>query len=79
MHWGGLDACSVKGNTVYAHSYNCDENVHDELEFSSPERAREAYEVMKGRDWNLSPFESVERYMKTLEFLDESYEYMGKK
>lgn len=75
-HDCGLDAFRVKGDTVYAHSYTYDENVHDELRFPSPERAKEAFEVMQGKDWNLTPFERVERYMKTLKFLDESYEFM---
>ncbi len=77
-HWGGIDAYRVEGNTVYAYSYTCDENVHDELKFSSPERAREAYTIMKGKAYDLSPFERVKRYIKSLQLLNESYEFMKK-
>ena len=75
-HCGGIDAYRVEGNTVYANSYTCDENVYDELKFSSPVRAREAYNIMKGRDFKLSPFGRAARYILSLKLLDESYEFM---
>ena len=77
-HAGGLDAFKVEGDTVHAYSYTGDDDVHEILRFSSPERAKEAFEVMQGTDSELSTFERVERYMKTLKFLDESYEFMKK-
>lgn len=77
-HSCGLDAYGVEGDTVRVRSYTCDENVYDELEFSSPERAAEAYEVMQGDSFNLPPYERAVRYIKSLKFLDESYEFMKK-
>lgn len=75
-HCGGIDAYKLDGKSVRAHSYTNDENVYDVLEFSTRKRAEEAYDVMQGNDFNLSPFERIERYVKSLKLLDESYQYM---
>ena len=78
-HFGGIDAYKLEGNTVFAHSYTNDENIPDKLQFLTAKRANEAFEVMKGNAFKLSPFESVKRFVKSLKLLDESYEFMGKK
>jgi len=75
-HFGGIDAYKLEGKTVHACSYTCDDNIHTRLEFATKDRAKKAYDVMKGSGFGLSTFERVKRYVKSLKLLDESYQFM---
>lgn len=77
-HHVSLDSYRLNNDTVYVHSYTCDENVHDKLRFPTAERASEVYDSMRTEYYKLSPIEQIKKFVNTLRYLDESYEYMAK-
>lgn len=77
-HHVSLDSYRLSNDTVYVHSYTCDENVPDKLRFPTAERAREVYNFMHTEYYKLSPFGQIKKFVDTLRYLDESYEYMAK-